>query len=56
MNIELIKQQQKFIKMYILHKMYPSICTDKIQVFEDREEYNKFINLHFKIDRLLEKE
>ena len=50
---DLLLKQQELIKKHIFHKMYPACCADKIQVFENREEWTKFVTLNFKIDQLL---
>lgn len=31
----------EILNEHVLRKMYPAKCTDKIQVFESREEYDK---------------
>lgn len=48
-----LKKYNKFIERNIIHKMYPACCTDPIQVFSNREEYNTFIKEFFEVDRLL---
>ncbi len=48
----LIKQQELILK-HIFHKMYPSCCTDRIQVFENRQEWDEFVKINIKIDTML---
>lgn len=42
----LLIQQRDLIDICIFHKMYPARCTDKIQVFENREQYMNFIKIN----------
>ncbi len=42
----LLIQQRDLIDRCIFHKMYPACCTDKIQVFENREQYMNFIKIN----------
>ena len=42
----LLIQQRDLIDICIFHKMYPACCTDKIQVFENREQYMNFIKIN----------
>ena len=44
--ITLLAQQRDLINRYIFLKMYPACCTDKIQVFENREQYMNFIKIN----------
>lgn len=46
-NAELIE----IMKRHIFRKMYPAICTDMIQVFESREEYDKVVRFLYKIEK-----
>ena len=34
---------------HVMRKMYPAKCTDKIQVFESREEYNEVMKFIWKL-------
>lgn len=49
----LLIQQRDLINICMFHKMYPARCTDKIQVFENREQYMKFVRLQVEIEKLL---
>ena len=42
----LLIKQRDLIDRCIFHKMYPACCTDKIQVFENREQYMNFIKIN----------
>ena len=42
----LLIQQRDLIDRCIFHKMYPACCTDKIQVFENREQHMNFIKIN----------
>ena len=42
----LLIKQRDLIDKCIFHKMYPACCTDKIQVFENREQYMNFIKIN----------
>lgn len=44
--VTLLIQQRDLINRCIFHKMYPACCTDKIQVFENREQYMNFIKIN----------
>ena len=48
-----LKQERDKLKeildKHVLIKMYPAKCTDKIQVFESREEYNEVMNFIWKL-------
>ena len=59
-EIEELKAENKRLKQerdelfeifsrHIMQKMYPAKCTDKIQVFESREEYDKVARFIFKL-------
>lgn len=34
---------------HVMRKMYPAKCTDKIQVFESRKEYNEVMKFIWKL-------
>ena len=36
---------------HVMRKMYPAKCTDKIQVFESREEYNEVMKFIWKLTK-----
>ena len=42
----LLIKQRDLIDRCIFHKMYPACCTDKIQVFDNREQYINFIKIN----------
>ena len=42
----LLIKQRDLISKCIFHKMCPACCTDKIQVFENREQYMNFIKIN----------
>lgn len=48
-----LKQERDKLKeildKHVLMKMYPAKCTDKIQVFESREEYNEVMKFIWKL-------
>ncbi len=48
-----LKQERDKLKeildKHVLMKMYPAKCTDKIQVFENREEYNEVMKFIWKL-------
>ncbi len=48
-----LKQERDKLKeildKYVLMKMYPAKCTDKIQVFESREEYDEVMKFIWKL-------
>ena len=59
-EIEELKAENKRLKQerdelfeifsrHVMQKMYPAKCTDKIQVFESREEYDKVARFIFKL-------
>lgn len=59
-EIEELKAENKRLKQerdelfeifsrHVMQKMYPAKCTDAIQVFESREEYDKVAKLIFKL-------
>lgn len=52
-NKQLEEEKSKLIEIinrYILRKMYPAICTEKIQVFEDRKEYDEILKFIWEIE------
>lgn len=40
---------KEILDKHVLMKMYPAKCTDKIQVFESREEYDEVIKFIWKL-------
>jgi regulator of replication initiation timing len=48
-----LKQERDKLKeildKHVLMKMYPAKCTDKIQVFESRKEYNEVMKFIWKL-------
>ena len=48
-----LKQERDKLKeildKHVLMKMYPAKCTDKIQVFESREEYDNVMKFIWKL-------
>jgi len=40
---------KEILDKQVLMKMYPAKCTDKIQVFESREEYNEVMKFIWKL-------
>lgn len=48
-----LKQERDTLKeilsKHVIRKMYPAKCTDKIQVFESREEYNEVMKFIWKL-------
>lgn len=51
---DLFKEQQRLISKHVFHKMYPASCTEKIQVFESREEWLNFVKAKSAIDGFLD--
>ena len=51
---DLFKEQQRLILKHVFHKMHPASCTEKIQVFENREEWLNFVKVHSAIDGFLD--
>jgi len=51
-NKRLKQERDELFEIFLKHvmrKMYPAKCTDAIQVFESREEYDKIAKLIFKL-------
>ena len=51
-NKRLKEERDELFEIFIRHvmrKMYPAKCTNKIQIFESREEYDKVAKFIFKI-------
>ena len=51
-NKRLKEERDELFEIFIRHvmrKMYPAKCTDKIQVFESREEYNEVMKFIWKL-------
>jgi len=51
-NKRLKQERDELFEIFLKHvmrKMYPAICTDMIQVFESREEYNEVIKFIWKL-------
>lgn len=52
-KIEKLKQEKaellEILSRHVLRKMYPAKCTDEIQVFESREEYDKVMKFIWKL-------